>query len=356
MLKGIFSKIIYLFYVLIIVAIALEIFLRFFSPVPVRLKGNEVVLPKNQKYSLPNEKFTKISKNAFHTKNSVGFRGEEWDSNSKRTKIMFFGGSTTECFFIDDKKHWPFLFSIKMGSQFLVNNAGLNGHSTKGHISLLTGYLSELKPDFAFFLIGINDLATTENGGNSFDSRLTEKNAEYYVLQIEEYSRLVNLVHSFYRSYQAFKLGVRDNAEWSLKKQDTLNYLSLDEMSKVLLMHKKAQIKYAESVMSLINICKKNGVKPIFITQPLLFGEGIDPNSGIDLGSYEIYNMSGVQYFQKLEIYNQTLREICKEQNLKCIDLAKLLPKDSKYFFDDMHFSDAGCEKVSEIIAENWNN
>ena len=49
--------------------------------------------------------------------------------------------------------------------------------------------------------------------------------------------------------------------------------------------------------MSLINICKKNWVVPIFITQPLLFGEGIDLTSGIDLGSYEIYNMSGNQYF-----------------------------------------------------------
>ncbi|OYU67969.1 MAG: hypothetical protein CFE22_01260 [Cytophagaceae bacterium BCCC1] len=356
MLKGIFSKIIYLFYVLIIVAIALEVFLRFFSPVPIRLKGNEVVLPKNQKYTLPNEKFTKLSKKAIHTKNSVGFRGEEWDVNSKRTKIIFIGGSTTECFFIDDNKHWPFLVSKKLGPQFLVNNAGLNGHSTKGHISLLNGYLSELKPDYAFFLIGINDMATTENGGNSFDTKLTEKNFEYYVLQIEEYSRLVNLIHSFYRSYQAFKLGVRDNAEWNLKKQYNQKYLTQDEMNKVLNLHKKAQIHYAESVMTLINICKKNAVKPIFITQPLLFGEGIDPTSGIDLGSYEVYNMSGKQYFQKLEMYNQTLSDLCKEQNIKCIDLAKLLPKDSKYFFDDMHFSDSGCVKVSEIIAENWKN
>ncbi|MCP9756933.1 hypothetical protein EGI26_17345 [Lacihabitans sp. CCS-44] len=354
MLKGILSKIIYLFYVLIIVAVALEIFLRFFSPVPVRIKGNEVVLPKNQKYTLPNDKFSKISKNAIHTKNSVGFRGEEWDVNSKKTKIIFVGGSTTECFFIDDNKHWPFLVGKKIGSQFLVNNAGLNGHSTKGHISLLNGYLSELRPDFAFFLIGINDLATTENGGNSFDRKLTEKNGEYYVLQIEEHSRLVNLIHSFYRSYQAFKLGVRDNAEWTLKKQDMQNYLSQYEMNKVLELHKKAQAQYAKRVLSLINICKKNGVKPIFVTQPLLFGEGIDPTSGIDLGNYEIYNMSGIQYFQKLEIYNQTVRELCEKQNLKCIDLAKLLPKDSKYFFDDMHFSDAGCEKISEIIFENW--
>ncbi|MCP9764541.1 SGNH/GDSL hydrolase family protein [Lacihabitans soyangensis] len=354
MLKNIFSKLTYLLYVLIIVGIGLEIFLRFFSPVPVRLKGNNIVLPKNQQYNLPNEKFTKISKNAVHTKNSIGFRGEEWDLSSKRTKMLFVGGSTTECFYIDDKKHWPYLLSQKLGPNFLVNNAGLNGHSTVGHISLLNGYLAQLKPDYAFFLIGINDLATTDNGGNSFDSKLVEKNMEYFVLQIEEYSRLVNLLHSFYRSYQAFKLGVKDNAEWHLESQKELKSLPQNEMDEILKKHKNAQEGYKKRILEIINICKSNNVKPVFLTQPLLFGEGIDPTTGLDLAKYQVYIFSGLQYSQKLEPYNQTLRQVCTESQIQMIDLAKLLPKDSKYFFDDMHFSDAGCEKISEIIFENW--
>jgi lysophospholipase L1-like esterase len=354
MLKGIFSKIIYLCYVLIIVAIALEIFLRFFSPVPVRLKGNNIVLPKNQKYNLPNEKFTKISKNAVHTKNSLGFRGEEWDLNTKRTKMLFVGGSTTECFYIDDKKHWPYLLSQKFGPSFLVNNAGLNGHSTVGHISLLNGYLSQLKPEYAFFLIGINDLATTDNGGNRFDSKLVEKNIEYYVIQIEEYSKLINLLHSFYRSYQAFKLGVKDNAEWQLEHQIKVRPLPQNEMGKILKKHEKAQKEYKKRIFEIIDICKVNNVKPVFLTQPLLFGEGIDPTTGLDLAKYQFHIFSGLQYSQKLELYNQTVRQVCVESKTQMIDLAKLLPKDSKYFFDDMHFSDAGCQKISEVIFENW--
>lgn len=354
MLKGIFSKIIYLCYVLIIVAIALEIFLRFFSPVPVRLKGNNIVLPKNQKYNLPNEKFTKISKNAVHTKNSFGFRGEEWDLMSNRTKLLFVGGSTTECFHIDDKKHWPYLLSQKLGSSFLVNNAGLNGHSTVGHISLLNGYLSQLRPDYAFFLIGINDLATTDNGGNRFDSKLVEKNMEYYVLQIEEYSRLINLFHSFYRSYQAFKLGVKDNTEWHLEQPKEVRPLPQNEMEEILRKHQNAQKGYKKRILEIINICKANNVKPVFLTQPLLFGEGIDPTTGFDLAKYQVTIFSGLQYSQKLELYNQTVRQVCAESENQMIDLAKLLPKDSKYFFDDMHFSDAGCQKISEIIFENW--
>jgi lysophospholipase L1-like esterase len=284
----------------------------------------------------------------------VGFRGEEWEQTSKRTKVLFVGGSTTECFYIDDKKHWPYLISQKLGPSFLVNNAGLNGHSTVGHISLLNGYLFQLKPDYAFFLIGINDLATTDNGKNSFDSKLVEKKAEYYILQIEEYSRLMNLLHSFYRSYQAFKLGVKDNAEWHLEAQKVLRPLPQNEMDDILKKHQNAQEAYKRRILEIINICKKNTVKPIFLTQPLLFGEAVDPTTGYDLAKYQVYIFSGFQYSQKLELYNRTLREICAESHIQMIDLAKLLPKDSKYFFDDMHFSDAGCEKISEIISENW--
>ena len=354
MLKAIFSKFLYLLYVLLIVAVALEVFLRFYSPVPVRLKGNNIVLPKNQRYSLPNEKFTKLSKNAIHTKNSIGFRGEEWDTTSNRTKLLFVGGSTTECYYLDDRKHWPYLVSQKLGSKYLVNNAGLNGHSTFGHISLLNGYLSFLKPDYAFFLVGVNDMATTDNGGNTFDNKLVQKNAEYYLLQMEEYSRLLNLLHSFYRSYQAFKLGVSDNVEWKIAAQSNLKPLPEEEFKVIIAKHSAAQNDYRRRLEEMVKICLQNGVKPVFLTQPLLFGTGIDPTTGVDLGSYQVYIFSGEQYRQKLDVYNQTLRVFCQSKKIELIDLANLLPKDSKYFFDDMHFSDAGCEKISEIVVSNW--
>jgi hypothetical protein len=45
------------------------------------------------------------------------------------------------------------------------------------------------------------------------------------------------------------------------------------------------------------------------------------------------------------------MKEVCKEKNVAVIDLAKLLPKSSLYFYDRPHFTNAGTEKVAEIIA-----
>ena len=349
-LKKALSILTYFLYLIVITFIGLEIVLRFYSPLPTRIKANKIVLPKNQKYSLPNSNFTKLAHNSVHFKNNIGFRGENWETNSKRLKILFIGGSTTECFYVDEKKNWPLVIAQKLGTEFLVNNAGLNGHSTVGHIALLKDYANDIKPNVAFFLIGINDLALTENGSNQFDEKMINNSIEKKILKLEEYSRVLNLIHSFYRSYQAYKLGISDNVEWKLKETKNPSFLSDEEWKSIKLNHENSQINYKKRILEIIDICKSNNIKPVFITQPLLFGEGKDPSTSLDLQNYFVYKMKGYQYFEKLQLYNKTLIGTCISENISFIDLAMKLPKDSKYFIDDMHFSDEGCEKVSEIV------
>lgn len=51
--------------------------------------------------------------------------------------IISVGGSTTECFYISDDKTWTHILGMKLKSVFTrvwINNAGLDGHSTFGHI------------------------------------------------------------------------------------------------------------------------------------------------------------------------------------------------------------------------------
>ncbi len=49
-------------------------------------------------------------------------------------------------------------------------------------------------------------------------------------------------------------------------------------------------------------------------------------------------------------MYNDVIRNIAKEKKIFIIDLAKLMPKDSRYFYDEYHFTNLGAEKVAEII------
>lgn len=352
MLKKLLSYALYCVYLLLIVGLGLELFLRFYSPIEVRISSGKVVLPKNQKYLLPNKSFDKLSKNAVHTKNSWGFRGEEWNPESDRLKILFVGGSTTECYYSDDKNTWTSLYAGHLGKDFLVNNAGLNGHSTFGHITLLSEYIRDLKPDYVFFLAGINDVAVSENGSNAFDTKLSGGNLEGFIIRLEEKSRLLNLLHSFYRSYQARKMDLADNLQWNLKDKESKYRYSEEEKQGIFRKHEEAQVAYTGRLKKLITICRSVNSTPVFITQPLLFGTGVDPSTEVDLGRFPIYGLTGEEYAQKLNYYNETMKKTGAENGVAVVDLARYLPHDSRYYTDDMHFSDAGAVKIAQILHD----
>src|SRR5690606_34256959 len=108
-----------------------------------------------------------------HSKNGLGFRGSEFpDKPASYLKIITIGGSTTECFFISDDKVWSKVLEDSLAKDFgkvWVNNAGLNGHSTFGHRILLEDIVAPLKPDYVFFLVGVNDIDRGDLG--DFDKK-----------------------------------------------------------------------------------------------------------------------------------------------------------------------------------------
>ena len=50
-------------------------------------------------------------------------------------------------------------------------------------------------------------------------------------------------------------------------------------------------------------------------------------------------------------MYNDQLKSICQQHSLPLIDLASTLPKSSKYYFDIMHYNNAGAAKIDSIIS-----
>ena len=111
---------------------------------------------------------------------------------------------------------------------------------------------------------------------------------------------------------------------------------------------------YESTLKEIIWACKKKGKKLIFLTQPtlwdkemvgeleLLLWEHVDTNSAF---TPEILS-------ELMDEYNQVLISVCQEENVICIDLASMLPKDSTVMYDDCHFNVNGCEILSNILVE----
>jgi hypothetical protein len=91
---------------------------------------------------------------------------------------------------------------------------------------------------------------------------------------------------------------------------------------------------------------------PILVTQPAMMGRGTDPTSGvaIDNLAYEDGLPSSVVW-DALEIYNDVTRRLAAEYRVPLIDAAREMPKDSALYFDWIHYSNPGAERMADIVS-----
>jgi len=334
-----------------------EIGLRIHNPFETRIKGNRIVLPANKQYHLINRNIPKLPREIIHTKNSLGFRGPEKPQEGipNTLSIIAVGGSTTECLYLPDGKDWPAIVGDSLKTRFSrvwINNAGLDGHSTFGHIVLMKEYILPLRPKIVLFLVGRNDIGNTGDSGfesSHIKSRISFSSFENFLKSLSAHSELASLGLNVYRYFRAKSQGL-PHAVVHLSPEKTLPYPGKD-LEQTLEFHKKNFIPwYEKRLETLITLCEKNNILPIFITQPALFGPGIDPVTNADLAGIAVEGDVGYDAWMLLELYNETTRRICKKMQVYLIDLAKEMPKNSAYYYDYLHYTIEGSQKVAEII------
>ncbi len=342
----------------ILSVILVEIILRVYNPFEFRVKGHNIQLPINKQYSFHNNKIDKLDKNIIHRKNSLGFRGEEPPKDyDNYITILTIGGSTTECFYLSEGKTWPDILGKKLQEDFKqlwINNAGLDGHSTRGHIVLMENYVIRLKPKIVLFLTGINDQGRGDlllpQDKRIVKGRLTLHSVQGFLISMGQYSEGFDLLLNIYRYVKALNKEMAHTGI-NFKERETIE---IPEETKIrTLQEQEKYVKtYERRLEKLIRISKENGIIPVFITQPEICGNVIDEITNVDLSKIRIGNMDGELAWKRLELYNNATRRVGMRENILVIDLARELPKSSKYFYDLVHFTNEGAREVAEIIYD----
>src|SRR5947207_1409873 len=97
---------------------------------------------------------------------------------------------------------------------------------------------------------------------------------------------------------------------------------------------------YVARWQNIIDICLRNNIRPVLITQPSLYGKGIDEATGADLETVKHdEKTNGRLWWEQLQLYNQTTASVAAKNNILLIDLASRLDKGSRYFYDYVHFT-----------------
>jgi hypothetical protein len=91
------------------------------------------------------------------------------------------------------------------------------------------------------------------------------------------------------------------------------------------------------------------------LTQPALFGAGVDPATGVDLATVIVnpdIGLNGRLAWELLEAVNDATRAVGAESGVPVVDLAAHLEKDSRLFDGFLTLSEAGAEEVALRVGE----
>ncbi len=334
----------------------IEIVLRVWHPFAYTVRGDKIILPANIQVRMKNLWIRKLDDTIYYSRNAIGLRGEPWPANPENLiTIITVGGSTTECKFLSDNKTWPELLKRDLKPDhpnIWLNNAGLDGHSTFGHLVLLKDYLIKLHPDYILFLTGVNDVELDQPADLDYqDIRgIHGHSIKYFLKSVINYTETGTLLLSLYRNYLAYRKGLI-HKELDPTQLETGVTDSLTRKNKIALQRKYLN-QYAGRLKELASESVDHGIKPVFITQPALFGNVLDSATGIYMGNRILDGYDCTTDWEVLQLYNEEVRNL-RRDGIIVVDLAAAMPKNSKYFYDFMHYTNAGAEKLAAILADS---
>lgn len=333
-----------------------EAVLRIYNPLGFRIKGNKILLPINRDeiiyYRSP-----KLDRVVRIHRNSLGFRGEEPPPDfGARLTILAIGGSTTEGVGLNDDKTWPMVLESRLRRNFdklWLNNAGLSGHSTYGHLILMHDHVAQIKPKVAIFLLGLNDLGIESL--NPFDRRMnmgiTFRSLDGFLAGMAIHSEVFAAILNLKRYYFPKVVPHVEKEEINFRTRPTMEVSAEEKAAMERLYRQRYLGPFELRLNQLVEMTLSQGTVPILVTQPVVYGDQTDPTTGVNLGKMQVgRNMNGALAWEMLELYNDITRKVGKEKGVLVIDLAREMPKDSVYFFDFSHFTNAGAAKVADII------
>ncbi|MCU0866627.1 MAG: SGNH/GDSL hydrolase family protein [Planctomycetes bacterium] len=338
---------------LLAAALLAELALRIHNPVPMRLRGKDLVLPTNATTRLTNPGVPGLDPVIVVQRNGLGLRGEEPPPpDADRLRIFTVGGSTTECLMLGEGRTWSDLLARALERELdgcWLNNAGLDGHSTFGHMHMIEQILAEQRPDYLVFLVGINDV--DRDDANEFDLRVRRQQQPWW-RRLVTASELLSTVQTLHRVARAKDFGV--GHIWNLDLTKAARVVESPQQVDDAIRRQQdiCLPRYRERLVQLVSMTRACGAEPVFVTQPALWSEGVDAHTGVAIGPAEAGHRSAALSARLLELFNQELRDVARQQRVFLVELAAQMPTDTRLYYDWMHYTIAGAERVAAIVGE----
>lgn len=332
----------------LLLALALaETTLRIHNPFAPRVRGDRITLPVNQRIIVTTAPDDRLSPRIEHRRNNLGFRGENAPASlDGRLSIIAVGGSTTECFFLTEGATWVDRLGERLRGHhpnLWINNAGLDGHSTHGHLILLHQVIAPIRPDVVLLLVGANEIGRQDLREFRYDD--FRKYAEP-----QRASELWATVQAATRFARAVRM---EATHRSIEPTEQSALAVTTEQRRIVLeSHRDSLVRFSDRLNALLNSCESGGIMPVLLTQPALYGPAVDDRTGVDLSRVKVREgIDGALAWEILEAYNSVTRQTGESRHTLVIDLAAEIPHSSHLFYDWHHFTEDGARVVTDVVA-----
>ena len=266
--------------------------------------------------------------------------------------VVFLGGSTTACLFVEEENRFPYVAGrlLEQDTGLKVNalNAGRSANNSLNSINNLWNNAMRFKPDVAVMMHNNNDLVVL----------MYEKsywNTHKYRSPIEEVKP--SIIRNLEDSVHLFRDLTIPNLYWGIKGLFKSFKPPPDEFANV--RGKKTVIdppflerEYRKNLLTFINICRAQGVEPVLMTMASRFKEKSDPVLAEQMRQHwEPQQVRFEDFKAVFDRFNQINRELGAENGVKVIDLAAKVPQEKEYIYDTMHYNDQGSRLAGRIIS-----
>ena len=270
--------------------------------------------------------------------------------------IVFLGGSTTECVYVDEDNRFPYLTGrlLERRTRLKVNsyNAGRSGNNTLHCLNVLLNKVVNLKPDVVVLMENINDLAILmydRTYWNDHPSRspLIEKPPTFKTVG-KDLEQTFHLVRDL-----TFPNLYREVKQWSpFGRPEKGDEFHGARGKKITLDQELLVREFSLNLQTFINICRAREITPVLMTQASRLTESPDPLIQKMMRSLEV--SQGITYadfkaaFDRL---NQAIRDVGAKNQVLVIDLAREIPPVKENICVVAHFNDRGSRLVAARIA-----
>lgn len=293
---------------------------------------------------------------AVYSRDKYGLRGS--CKNPNEIDILTIGGSTTDQRYIGDGQTYQdilqFELQHKLQKKICVSNAGVDGHSTFGHMASFKTWfplIPGLKPKYFLLYIGINDAGFRTSPNAGFDTNQMPGESK-----LKSIIRQKSAIYSLLRTLRNVRMGFTDSRAYAMHSKSppsASDYIAESETDGIDLLVQRNSEKFSQRLAEILKLVKQYGAKPICVSQPHLY---VSKQNGIIKGietvfPYDGKNYNGLDYQKSLLSLDEKMQRLCTKEGGFYLNIASR-QFDRSDFYDGAHMTPLGAAKLGKYLFD----